>query len=670
MVAGSRAQHRSKNVSRSLLLSALVLFVSAEIHPAAQTVGEKNAAPGQDPAQLAKTAESYENFLRGTGPGTASRVEVQQRLGAVYFLLHRYRDSLNVLTSILGEPERAAPPQKNDSPPSLLEVQSWLVAGLDYLELNQLADASRTLRHALSLQPDNANARLALGDALARSGRMLDAADEYQRQARLTPALADAWYKLGLARSQISLEVSRAKVKAADEPITQQLAAEELLAKGDTLNAARTLFRLLHASPNQPEVHAELGTALLAMGYVKAAQDHFHQELVKNRESPLAELGLAQTAAFTGDWTQVGTTMERLSEFEPREMTRLLEFPPAGPVLQAWDKGQMNPPESFLQSPAAAIWKSWLSDSNVVARISTNGGQAPARACAATPSQDMQPGIWLSEECYLDLASRLKSREDLSLQARTKLAEAEFRLGQYEPALRTAKLLHAADPRNGWGVYWLSKAHAAIAEQCFLKVAALNPDSMRVHQMLAEHYSKLSDYPKAKTEFQNAIRLAPDSPDLHLGLGSVLSKTGDWGEAEKELKTTLTLAPKSAFAHYQLGHVYVQQSQWQKAIEQLRDVPPDSSVLLSARLDLAQAESEAGQPSQAVDDLLSVAALDRDGELYFRLAALYRTMGDTTRARAALATFKQRRAASLETDTEEIGALEKEQESGRSDQRQ
>jgi tetratricopeptide (TPR) repeat protein len=400
------------------------------------------------------------------------------------------------------------------------------------------------------------------------------------------------------------------------------------------------------------------------MGYVKAAQDHFRQELVNNPQSPSAELGLAQTAALAGDWTQVGTRMERLSELEPREMTRLLEFPPAAPVLQAWGRGRISPPETFVQSPAGAIWKSWLSDSNVVARVSANGGDASARACTAKSSNDMQLGIWLSEKCYLDLASRLKSREDLSVHARTKLAEAEFRLGQYEPALRTAKLLHAADPRNGWGVYWLSKAHAAIAEQCFLKVAALNPDSMRVHQMLAEHYSKLSDYPKAKPEFQVAIRLGPDSPDVHLGLGSVLSKTGDWVEAEKELKTTLTLAPKSAFAHYQLGHVYVQQSMWEKAIEQLREVPTDSSVLLSARLDLAKAESEMGQTSQAVDDLLSVAALDQDGELYFRLAALYRTLGDATRARDALATFKQKRAASFETDTAEIGALEKEQETG------
>ena len=130
---------------------------------------------------------------------------------------------------------------------------------------------------------------------------------------------------------------------------------------------------------------------------------------------------------------------------------------------------------------------------------------------------------------------------------------------------------------------------------------------------------------------------------------------------KRELRLALELAPESAFAHYRLGHVYLQQSLWEEAIEQLRQVPGDSTIVVSARLDLAKAESETGQISQAVEDLLSVGPLDHDGELYFRLAGLYRSLGDKTRAHDALATFKQLRAASLQTDKDELGALEKEQ---------
>jgi tetratricopeptide (TPR) repeat protein len=674
MLGGQRWPSKPNKLPRSVsykLKLLVVLLLIAAFRLAAQVLGPGGPSEDLNSEQLLRTAESYEKFLHQAGLGTSqSAVEVQEQLGAVYYLLHRYNDSLAVLKPVLRAQTNCKSPdslpgvQTNRADASkarTLEAQSWLVSGLDYLELNQLPDATRSLRQALAMQPDSANARLALGDALARSGRMQAAAREYEDQTRLTPSLADAWYKLGLAHGEITVAMSRQEVSSAERSLIEQLNAEELLAKGDNLNAARTLFRVLRESPSQPEVHAQLGSALLALGYVRAAQGHFQQELVRNPESPLAHLGLVQTAALENNWSTVTSELERLSGSNRHELMRQLEFPPAGLVVQAWSKGQMNGPPSFTDSPAGAIWKSWLSDSNVVARISEDEKSSSAFACTGQKSAAML-GIWLSEQCYSALARQLKSRAKLTRDEQIKLIEAEFRLGSYAAALGRAKLLHAAEPHNGWALYWLSKSHDALAEACFLKVAALNPDSARVHQMLAEHYSQLSDYPKAKSQFQQAIRLSPASPDLHLGLGTVLSRSGDLAPAEKELKTTLELSPKSAFAHYELGHLYVQENQWPQAIDNLRQVPEDSTALLNARLDLAKAESALDQNSAAINDLCSVEALDKDGEVYYRLASLYRAIGDTSRAHDALITFKQRRAASLQADTEEIGALEKEQE--------
>ena len=655
-----------------LSVTLLLLFLlMTEISPlAAQAIEENGHTERRSPEQLRTTAESYENFLRGPlAPGTPpwKIVETRAQLGAVYFLLHRYRESLDVLRPLLCEQQTSnvsEAEQVESSKDVSLQAQSWLVSGLDHLELNEATDAIGALRHALAMQPENANARLALGDALARSGRMGDAANEYAAQTKLTPSLPDAWYKLGLADSQLSVEVSRSKVKEVDRSITQQLSAEELMAKGDNLNAARVLFRLLRQAPSQPEVHGELGTTLLALGYAKAAEDHFQQEIAKDPESPRSHVGLAETAALRGDWAEVNGQLEYLSRSQPRELTRLLEFPPAGLILQAWNGGQMKPSEDFAQSAAGILWKSWLTDSGVSARISPKGDGESQNTCSGSTSSAMaKPGTWLRQQCYESLVRRLSLKKALSAAMRAKLAEANFRLGQYDGALRAAELLHDTDPRSGWGIYWLSKSHDAIAEDCFLKVGSLNPDSARVHQMLGEHYAKLSEYPKAKSEYLSALRLAPDLPDLHLGLGTVLSRTGEWAEAERELKTTLQLAPESDFGHYQLGHAYVQQSRWRQAIEQLRRISASSTVLLSARLDLAKAESQTGQITEAIQDLLSVAALDQDGEVYFDLAADYRKLDDQPHAREALATFKKLRAASLQTDGDELSALEKEQTS-------
>jgi tetratricopeptide (TPR) repeat protein len=641
-----------------VLLAFLCLRHSA-VGQGTQESHESNQS--QSSAQLARTAESYEDFIRVSTGTPERRSEVRQRLGAVYYLLHRYGDSLQVLTAALNSADQSNPNDSRTASGSLV-AQSWLVMGLDYTELNQLPDAAKSLRRSLAMQPDSANARLALGDVLARSGRMADAEAEYEEQTRRTPALADAWYKLGLVHSQLSVEISRERAKSGEGALIQELEAEELLAKGDNLNAARSLFRLVRSLPNRPEVQSDLGIALLRLGYLKAAEDHFNQELAGNPNSPSAALGLVQTAAMSGQWEEVARRLEELSRSQPKELLRLMEFPPVGILQQASSKGDLKPPQWFAPSPAGRLWESWFRDAEVVAQISPNSGSAPG--CAAAPGKGMQLGVWMTEACYSRLAAQLRAKAQLSPNEKAKLIEAEFRLGQYPAALNAATQLHTVDPKSAWAIYWLSKAHDAMAEGCFLKVGSLNPDSARVHQMLAEHYTKLADYPKAKAEFQRAILLAPQSPDLHLGLGTVLSRAGEFSEAEKELKATIEVSPKSSFAHYQLGHVYVQQSRWTDAIAQLRQVPNDTTVVLSARLDLAKAESETGQTAKAIKDLQSVSALDQDGELYFRLAALYRKNGDDVHTREALATFQQRRAALLQTDNDELSALEKEQDTG------
>jgi tetratricopeptide (TPR) repeat protein len=602
--------------------------------------------------QLNRTVSEYEKFLKappaGTPPTTLS--EARTRLATAYFMQHRYHDSLEVLEPLLTA--------SNNVP-----AQAWTVKGLDELELNQLSQAVPSLRHAVRENPESPTARLALGDALARSGHMQGAAQEYQRQTRLTPELADAWYKLGLAHDRLATEVADTPVRPSEETIPQQLLAEALIAKGDNLNAARMLFRVARRSPTQPDIHAGLGIALLALGYARAARDQFRQELIRNPESPNARLGMDETSVLTGDWQEAKTGFEYLARTQPLEFTRELESPPAGLVIDAWSGGRIKAPQWFLSSTVGALWQAWVTGSREVSRVTVD--QPAGDTCRRGKSDaSNEPGIWLTQTCYDRLEAQFRRRTRLSTSEQTKLVESEFRLEHYQAALETAEALQTADPHSGWAVYWVSKAHEALAEECFLKVGRLNPNSARVHEILAEHYSSLQDYPQAKTEYDNAVRLAPESPAAHLGLGTVLSRTGHWPEAETELKKTLELAPQSDFARYQLGHVYVEQSRWNQAIEQLKLVPKTSSALVSARLDLAQAEAESGLTAGAVQDLLSITTLDHDGEVYFRLAGLYRKLGQEAQAREALAKFKQLRASSLAADKDELGALESEQASG------
>jgi tetratricopeptide (TPR) repeat protein len=349
-----------------------------------------------------------------------------------------------------------------------------------------------------------------------------------------------------------------------------------------------------------------------------------------------------------------------LSAKQPRTLAALLDYPPAGALRQAWVDHKLNMPDNVLNSAPGRVWQAWLDNSGSAANWI--GMDTEACTASAEPAS-LRPGIWLTEACYAAEIKQLSAKKSLTIGERVKRTEAEFRLGDHGEALRQAEDIRAADPGNEWGVYWFSRAHAAVSEDCFLKIAALNPESPRVHQMLAEHYAAASDFAKATAEYNAAIRSSPELPDLHLGLGTVLWKAGKLQEARKELEATLAVVPGSPAGHYELGDILVQQRDWERAVSHLHQVPQNSAFATDAGLDLAKAEAELGKTQQAIDDLVKLEPQDEDGQIHFLLAGFYSRIGDTPHAQAALSTFKRLRSGLDQGSQDQFDALEKEHES-------
>jgi tetratricopeptide (TPR) repeat protein len=647
-------------ISASIVLS----LVGAIDRVTAQNAAGNSLLGKQNPEQLQKAALDYEKFLRYPPAGAThdSINQVQARLATVYFLLHRYDDSLAELRKIqLSEPapHKTEPGTSTDPAAPSLQAQIYLVSGLDYLELNQVPNAVSNLHRALELQPTNATARLAYGDALARSNRMEDALKEYQQQIQLTPQLSEAWYKAGLAHSFIASALAESANPQSQSIVLRQYQAEQLSAQGRYLDAGRELFKLLHEAPQQPGLHADLGRALLEVGYPKTAEEQLKKEIAIDPANPLARMELAQTAALRGDWQEVTAQMTTVSSAHPQELTRLLQMAPAGLVQQAWAQGKMQLPADFTNTSVGAIWRVWMEQSQVVS-VKKNDANGTVLTCSKFSNAASVPGMWLSESCYEDFIAK-HTGKSASLPQKIKLAEAYFRLGQYDHALQAGKAILDSDQDNEWGLYWIRNAHRGLAQQCLLKVADLDPNSARAHQMLAQDYAGWVQYANAKKEYQIAIALAPNQSDLHLGLGTVCWQTDDWAEAEKELKLALELTPESALARYELGDTYIHESEWEPALEQLEKVPRDSSVAYRSALDLARAEDQLGKTQDAIQTLLAVSSHDEDGQAHYLLASLYRKTGDAAHAKEALETFKQLRANTLQSSEAEAAILEEEQ---------
>jgi len=614
----------------------------------------KAAAEAEQASHYEQAATLYGRVLSSPelarlAPSVA--INARTRLATDLFLLHRYQESLNALAPFGSKGPRQIS----------LPAQAWLVDGLDRLELGQVPEAEAALRKTLALNPDSGTARLALGDALAHAGQMEEAAHQYEEQTRRTPSQPDAWYKLGLVYAQLSTRVAQDLAqKGPDDPVGQRLTAERLLDQGDGLGAVRVLFRLVRQSPGQPQANTDLGAALVELGYPKAAEGRFRIELAHDPECPDALLGLAETATLAGDWTQVSSALGRLRRSQSRELARLLELPPPGTLRDAWRRGKIWLPPSFAASPSGSLWKAWLDGEGSSPEPRKAG--AGAACTSLSPEASKAPGMWLSETCYRRLREWLTSKKALTLGEHCKLAETEFRLGHSQAARSEAERALTSDPGNGWAAYWLSLSYAALAEDCFAKVTSENPDSARVHEMLAHYWAGRHYYPRAKAEYLAALRLAPDLPDLHMGLATVYMTSSEWTEAEGELKRTLELAPGSALASYELGDAYVEQQRWDLAIDPLRKAAQDPSYNVKARVDLAKAESEGGQISQAVQDLLPILDADRDGQIHYRLADFYRKLGDKEKMKDALAAFRRLQSSSLEADQQELDELDRERD--------
>jgi len=613
----------------------------------------KLATAADQAGDNAAAAQHFQRFIDTVRPADIkpqSLVEIRTRLATLYFLLHDYRASLRAVLPVTTA----------KLPPAPIPQQAWTVEGLDDHELNQVAEAVKALKKAHKLNPASGTARLALGDALAREGELAAAVDQFNEQLRRTPGEVEAWYKLGLAYAFLTKKTAEDfRARYPENPLAQQLKAEESISNANYAEAIRTLFDVSKVNSSQAGLAADLGMALLNLGFPQTAESQFQKELKTDPHSPDALFGLSVVAALHGDWDNVRGNIRAVAAGNPQELSRLFESAPPIVLRQALQK-QLTVPASFAATPEGAAWNNWLHESDVDTSAINPGTPAACREPIAISQHE--PGAWLSAICYRTLADQLRQQKAVSKTDKEMMAEAELRQGSPNQAVATARRELASNPSNGWAMYWLVKSYAALGYAAFRKVSTLNPNSPRIHQMMAKYYSDKHETSHAVEEYEAALKLSPDLPDLHLGLGTVYWEAGDWDKAEGPLRRALDLSPGLLSADYELGDVYVQKRQWDDAVRYLRPAKGESTLSYNVCLDLSKAEAGLGRTEEAIDELLPWANQDPDGEIHYRLALLYRKMGETSKAQAAFTTSNQLRQASLQHGQDVLQTMEKEKQ--------
>jgi tetratricopeptide (TPR) repeat protein len=259
------------------------------------------------------------------------------------------------------------------------------------------------------------------------------------------------------------------------------------------------------------------------------------------------------------------------------------------------------------------------------------------------------------------------------------LGIAYYRKNEYAKALAALKKETQLDPKNATALMWLGvvqlaqgdalaacvtldkaaelkpddvdilyhrgRAHMLVSKDSYEQMFHADPDSWRVHQVLAQSYLEADRYDDAIAEFQLAIKQRPEEPGLHEELGDAYWKHVELPQAEDAFREELQIDPDNASAMYKLAVVSLEHSEPDASKKLLTQVIAMEPHFADAEYQLGRADAQLGDLEAAISDLKAAVADsgEKDTETlrqaYYQLAQVYRRAQRPEESRQALDAF-------------------------------
>ena len=200
---------------------------------------------------------------------------------------------------------------------------------------NNIPAAEDAYRKAVSADPQQFEAHLALGLLLAREGKHKDAIAELTAASKLTPTPANpeaqAQGNRALARLQLHADPPAARQalisalrESQETPADTLLAGDIAAADGDAQTASEAYSRVLTTAPaNSPEqAQAAAGVAqlLMAAKHYADAEPLLRKALIGNPQDPALNTALAQALSAEGKPDDAIAVLENLHAARPDDM--------------------------------------------------------------------------------------------------------------------------------------------------------------------------------------------------------------------------------------------------------------------------------------------------------------------------------------------------------------
>ena len=429
-----------------------------------------------------------------------------------------------------------------------------------------------------------------------------------------------------------------AMAQDADNPLAlHQQRAREAEAKQDFPSAVREYRALVQAVPNNAELDSNLGVALYFNRQFKEAAEILRRAEMRKPAlyTPHLFLGLAMA--------QLGQPDSSVGELE-----KAVGINGDDPLAHTW-LGYEYTAQSHFEKAAQQL------------------------QIAAQQKPDDQDAWFALGRCYLELGKKatvelLHNAPDggrtwqlaaeqyeaegnsgkalklyiSALQRRPDIAGLRQRVAALGGSPTTPAAAQDADHGEEDRFFALAHSYQAKARESFERVAQIDPDSYRAHQVLGDSLAASDRFDDAIPEYQKVLERKPDLPGIHGDLCNALSRTGRIQEAVRECDAEIAVSPYASGAYVQAARVSALKEDNARAAELLRkalalDRPPIAAYKLKARIDVAEKQYQA-----AVEDLTRYVAVDsKDASAWFLLARAYKAVGENAKMQQAIETYKR-----------------------------
>jgi len=184
-----------------------------------------------------------------------------------------------------------------------------------------------------------------------------------------------------------------------------------------------------------------------------------------------------------------------------------------------------------------------------------------------------------------------------------------------------------AEPDNPDPYYYLGEAFTDLKIKTIQRLKAANPNSYRLHQILADNYVSIHKKADAIAEYRKTLEIQPAVSGVRYELARLVADT-QLEEAIPLLKRELEMDPAHYLASTLLGRVYVILRRPGEALPLLETALRQRPGLTEAQKALGQAWIGKQDFARALAPLQAVAASEpEDDQIHFLLAQVWRGLG-------------------------------------------